>query len=57
MRDIIAKLGMPCIFIRYNPDNKDSDKNVLLTKIKEYLDLEEGVWDDHGFKCDYLFYK
>jgi len=60
MYDIIAKLGMPCIFIRYNPDNKKSDKNVLLEKVNEYLDLdiddEEKVWDDYGFKVDYLFY-
>jgi hypothetical protein len=60
MYDIIAKLGMPCIFIRYNPDSKKSDKNVLLEKVNEYLDLdvddEEKVWDDFGFKVDYLFY-
>ncbi len=58
MYDIIAKLGMPCIFIRYNPDGKKSDKNVLLTKIKEYLELDENtqVWDEFGFKADYLFY-
>lgn len=56
MYDIVAKLGMPCIFIRYNPDNKKSDKNVLLTKINEYLNLTETCWDDFGFKAEYLFY-
>ena len=62
MHDIIAKLGLPCIFIRYNPDSKKvgnkSNKNVLLSKVKEYLDLSEDtqIWDDFGFKVDYLFY-
>lgn len=59
MYDIIAKLGLPCVFIRYNPDNKNSDKNILLAVIKKYLNLKENeqVWDDFGFKVDYLFYK
>ena len=60
MYDIIAKLGVPSIFIRYNPDNKNSDKNVLLEKIKYYLDIEfkenNYVWDDYGFLCEYLYY-
>lgn len=58
MYNIIAKLGQPCIFIRYNPDNKKSDKNILLTKIKEYLEFneDETIWDDYGFKVEYLFY-
>jgi hypothetical protein len=58
MHDIIAKLGLPCIFIRYNPDNKNSDKNVLLNKISQYLELEEDriLWDDHGFMAEYLYY-
>jgi len=58
MYDIIAKLGVPCIFIRYNPDDKNSDKNVLLELTKKYLELTETdmVWNDLGFKCDYLFY-
>ena len=29
MYDIISKLGMPCIFIRYNPDSKESNKEIL----------------------------
>lgn len=60
MRDIIAKLGQPCIFIRYNPDNQDSDKNVLLDTIEEYIDLDnefnEDMFDDYGLRCIYLFY-
>ena len=59
MYDIIGKLGMPCIFIRYNPDDKKSDKNQLLDKVKEYLALnidDEHVWDEFGFKADYMFY-
>ena len=26
MYDIVAKLGQPYVFIRYNPDNRHSDK-------------------------------
>jgi hypothetical protein len=33
---IISKLGMPCIFIRYNPGSKESNKEILLEKIEEY---------------------
>jgi hypothetical protein len=44
MYDIIAKLGMSCIFISYNPN---SNTNILLEKVQEYLELdikEEDVW-------------
>ena len=60
MYDIVAKMGMPCMFIRYNPDNKISDKNVLLQKIQQYLDINSNELNDkvdkYGFKVDYLFY-
>jgi hypothetical protein len=60
MYDIITKLGMPCIFIRYNPEKKTSDPYVLLDMIKQYLQLDEldiiKVFDDYGFKVEYLFY-
>ncbi len=56
MFDVIAKLGMPCIFIRYNPDSKKSDKQILLDKVNEYLTLTDKVWNDYGFKVNYLFY-
>lgn len=59
MYDIIAKLGLPCIFIRYNPDSKESNKKLLLKKVKKYLelDIKDGkVWDEFGFKADYMFY-
>jgi very-short-patch-repair endonuclease len=59
MYDIIAKLGLPCIFIRYNPDNKHSDQNVLLNTITNYLDLKVDnrvVWNKFGFKVEYMFY-
>jgi len=54
MYDIITKLGMPCIFIRYNPNHNESNKDVLLSKIVETLD--EGEYDDYGFKAHYLYY-
>jgi hypothetical protein len=59
MYDIIGKLGMPCIFIRYNPDNANSDKNQLLSMVQQYLnlDINKKIWDDYGFKVEYLFYK
>jgi hypothetical protein len=61
MYDIIAKLMHPCIFIRYNPDGKKSDKNTLLDKIKQYIEIDPEnkpyVWDENsGLKCEYLFY-
>jgi hypothetical protein len=56
MYDIIAKLGQPCIFIRYNPDGKNSSNKELLKMVKKYLDIKEGVWDDHGLKTEYMFY-
>lgn len=59
MYNIIAKLGLPCIFIRYNPDSKESNREILLEKVQEYLelDVEDGyIWDDFGFKAEYLFY-
>ena len=64
MLDIIANLGQPCIFIRYNPDNRSSDKAVLLETVKECLDIiikhedqwEENGFDKHGLSVKYLFY-
>ena len=59
MYNIIAKLGLPCIFIRYNPDSKESNKEILLEKVQEYLELnkDDDRWDDFGFKAEYLFYQ
>lgn len=61
MYDIIAKLGLPCIFIRYNPDsknNKEETQKSLLKCINNYLktDKENIVWNDFGFYVEYLFY-
>lgn len=44
--DITAKLGQPCIFIRYNPDGKNSNKEKLLEKINYYLDFQNIYEDD-----------
>ena len=46
MYDITAKLGQPCIFIRYNPDSKESNKGKLLEKIQYYLDLQNIYMDE-----------
>ena len=59
MYDIVAKLGLPCVFIRYNPDDKKSDYNILLEMIKEYLekDMNEIYFNEYsGLKTEYLFY-
>lgn len=64
MSDVVANLGLPCIFIRYNPDSKESDEKVLLEWVVKFLSLEnnEGIitekpiWDDFGLKVLYLFY-
>lgn len=66
MYDLVAKLGQPCVFIRYNPDNKISSLDVLLQKTKYYLDIDIEENDDYieklnvddikGFKAEYLFY-
>ena len=66
MLDIIAKLGQPCIFIRYNPDNKKSNLNILLDEINIYLvpvlngeikSLDEYNFNSNsGLMVKYLFY-
>jgi uncharacterized C2H2 Zn-finger protein len=58
MYDIISKLGLPCVFIRYNPDSKQSDKKLLLEEIKKYLDPDKDItlYDDYGMKVIYMFY-
>ena len=60
MTDIIAKLGTPCIFVRYNPDNVSADRNELLDIVKKYLKLSINSpieWNSYGYKAIYLFYK
>ncbi len=58
MFDVVAKLGLPTIFIRYNPDNKRSDKELLLKCVKFYLSEHgENIWDEtSGLHVEYLFY-
>ena len=52
-------LGMRCVFIRYNPDAKESKRLILLQIIKKYLeivDTSEIIFDDFGLKPEYMFY-
>ena len=59
MGEITKQLGLPCVFIRYNPDGKESDYNVLLEMVKDYLEkgIDEIDFDEYrGLKVDYLFY-
>jgi Probable Zinc-ribbon domain len=47
MHDIVAKLGAPCIFIRYNPDSQSDFDNVFLSEwVKNYLHIKKPVWND-----------
>lgn len=61
MYDAVAKLGMPCVFIRYNPDNTKSSKDVLLQTIRntvnELANNGLAAFNDYGLKVLYLFYK
>lgn len=69
MYDITDELDTPCLFIRYNPDNKNSNKEDLSDKIKAYLKIRDLVDCDDGnihdfidfdpernIKIEYLFY-
>lgn len=58
MYDIIAKLGQPCVFIRYNPDSKNSDKEMLLKIIIFYLEINynEIKFEKSGIKAYYMYY-
>ena len=62
MVDVIAKLGMPCVFIRYNPDNNESCIEKLKNKVEEYLHYEKNINSlDFGHFgrpiVEYLYYK
>jgi hypothetical protein len=58
MNNICFNLGLPCIFIKYNPDNKEvtpiKRHNTLLSRLKYYLDYASQV--DESIKIEYLFY-
>ena len=60
MYDIITKTGKPNIFIRFNPDCKQSDKDILVETVKKYINIDidslTKPWDDFGFLAVYLFY-
>ena len=60
MYDAVAKLGMPCVFIRYNPDSTKSSKDVLLQTIRNTVNelVNNGLtaFNDYGLKVLYLFY-
>ena len=57
MSNITFFLGLHCVFIRYNPDNKkvteETKHKKLLEKLKFYLkyDIQEAI------KINYLFYQ
>ena len=49
----------PCVFIRYNPDGKESNLEYLLEVVKQYLQMDSinHLCDDvEGLVIEYLFY-
>jgi len=56
MYDIIAKLGMRCVFIRYNPDSAETNKTILLKLVQKYLQYTKMEFNSFGLKTEYLFY-
>jgi hypothetical protein len=58
MYDIMGKIGQPCVFIRYNPDSKDSDLETLLDMINKYINIEDitKTFKDSKPLIEYLFY-
>ena len=66
MYEIVKQIGLPCVFIRYNPDDKKkSNYNDLLKIVKDYLeksideiDFNEDIngHKNDGLKVKYLFY-
>ena len=60
MYDIIAKTGVPCYFIRYNPDSKNPNKSVFLeiinNKLNINIDAITNVFNEYGFAVEYLYY-
>jgi hypothetical protein len=57
MNNICYNLGLPCVFLRYNPDNKSFNKKekeqTLLERVKFYLEKEEI---ETSIEVEYLFY-
>lgn len=60
MGEITIELGLPCVFIRYNPDSSESDIDILLFTVRQYLSLEKDdiqfIDDFRGYKAEYLYY-
>jgi len=57
MNNICYNLGLPCVFLRYNPDNKSVSKKekeqTLLERVKFYLEKESI---ETSIEIEYLFY-
>ena len=64
MFNIISNIGRPCIFIRYNPNHKESNYNKLKKTIDKYIKLSNNIENikfndienNMGLKTKYLFY-
>ncbi len=57
MVDIVAKLMVPCIFIRYNPDGEESSLDTLAFWVDKYMYLDAPAWGETtALKAKYLFY-
>ena len=57
---VIDKLdGYNNVVIKLHPKIDTARVRNLKKKIEEYLELdieEDDIWDDYGFKAEYLFY-
>jgi very-short-patch-repair endonuclease len=55
-REVIIQqyFDMPCIFIRYNPDHKDTNQSDLVEKVKKYLSLTTDPIE--SLTVEFMFY-
>jgi len=51
-------LETPCVFVRYNPDSRDSCLDTLLKTVQKYMNVDgcNPPWDENGLHVEYLFY-
>jgi hypothetical protein len=61
MVDIMGQLWSRCIFIRYNPNHKDSDLDILVSEVTDYLsvdinDKKSYPWDKDGLCILWMYY-
>jgi hypothetical protein len=53
--NIVFALGLPCVFIRYNPDYKGASEKLKYTLLKSYIDYYLSK-ENSDNEVVYLFY-